>query len=108
MKLLHLAALLAALSAAPVYADKDLLGRDVPEKKHQKQTPPPVLPGLSGDVKASTDPQNSAEADTNASVKAQPPAADAAMFERQSKTTGGKPPAVEDKPEDAPKKPSDK
>lgn len=108
MKFLHLAVVLTTLAAAPAFADKDLLGRDIAEKKHAKQDPPPLLPGLSGEVKASTDPQNSAEGDASASVKAKPAAADAAMFERQDKPAGGKPPPVEAKPEDAPKKSTDK
>ena len=107
MKTFYLAALLAALAASPAFADTDILGHEVPVKK-QKEDPPPVLPGLSGEAKA-TAPQNSAEGDASASVKAapaaqMPPATDAAMFESQKKSAGGKPPPVEKPAEDAPKK----
>ena len=79
MKHLQLALLIAALAAAPAYADKDLLGRDIPAPKKHQQEPPPVLPGLAGEV-SNDAPQNSTEADAAASKQAAP-AGDAAMFE---------------------------
>ncbi|HVT35435.1 MAG TPA: hypothetical protein VHE37_07625 [Nevskiaceae bacterium] len=105
MKLLHLALLLGALAAGPAWADKDMLGREIEAPKRHAETPPPALPGLSGDVNPQ-EPQNSSEADAAAAKSPAP--ADAAAFEVQPDAAGKmqqqsrpKPPPVDHPPEDA-------